>query len=44
MTDSSAYHCMYVSKWAYLIEKYNHSAIQVDTNKIGEVIGECELN
>jgi len=44
MPDNSAYHCMYVFRWSYLIDKYNLSANQVDRDKIGEVIGECDLN
>ena len=44
MPDNSAYHCMYVFRWAYLIDKYNLSANQVDKDKISEFIGECDLN
>ena len=43
-TDNTAYHCMYVFRWTYLIDKYNLSANQVDKDKIREVIGECDLN
>ena len=42
--DNSAYHCMYVLRWSYLIDKYNLSAGQMDKDKIREVIGECDLN
>ena len=44
MPDNSAYRCMYVLRWSYLIDKYNLSANQVGRVKIGEVIGECDLN
>ncbi len=44
MPDNSAYHCMYVFRWAYLIDNYNLSANQVDKDKISEFIGECDLN
>jgi len=44
MPDNSAYHCMYVFRWSYLIGKYNLSANQADKDKIGEVIGKCDLN
>ncbi len=44
MPDNSVYHCMYVFRWTYLIDKYNLSANQVVKDKIGEVIGECDLN
>lgn len=44
MPDNSAYHCMYVFRWSYLIDKYDLSANQVDKDKISQVIGECDLN
>jgi hypothetical protein len=44
MPDNTAYHCMYVFRWTYLIDKYNLSPDQVDKDKISEVIGECDLN
>jgi len=44
MPDNLAYHCMYVFRWSYLINKYNLSANQLDKDKISEVIGECDLN
>ncbi len=44
MPNNSAYHCMYVFRWSYLIDKYNLSANQVDSAKISEVAGECDLN
>jgi len=40
----AAYHCMYVFRWTYLIEKYNLSANQVDKDKIRDVNGVCDLN
>ena len=39
MPDNTAYHCMYVFRWTYLINKYNLSANQVDKDKIHKVIG-----
>ena len=44
MPDNSAYHCMYVFRWSYLIDKYNLAANQVDKDKINEVARKCELN
>ena len=44
MPDNSAYHCMYVFRWAYLIDKYNLSGNQVDKDRISEVARKCELN
>jgi len=44
MPDNSAYHCMYVFRWSYLIGKYNLAANQVDKDRISEVAGECDLN
>jgi len=44
MPDNSAYHCMYVFRWTYLIDKYNLSANQVDRDKIREVARGCDLN
>jgi len=44
MPDNSAYHCMYIFRWSYLLDKYNLSASQVDKEKINEVARECDLN
>ena len=44
MPDSSAYHCMYVFRWGYLIDKYNLSANQTDLAKIVDVDSGCKLN
>ena len=44
MPDNTAYQCMYVFRWTYLIDKYKLSANQVDKDKIRAVIGECDLN
>jgi len=44
MPDNSAYHCMYVFRWSYLIDKYNLSASQVDKDKINTSMSECDLN
>jgi len=44
MPDNSAYHCMYVFRWAYLIDKYNLSANQADLVKIAAVKSGCRLN
>ncbi len=44
MPDNLAYHCMYVFRWTYLIDKYNLSANQVDKDKIREVISGYDLN
>jgi hypothetical protein len=44
MPDSSAYHCMYVFRWGYLIDKYNLSANQTDRTKIADVESDCRLN
>ncbi len=38
------YHCMYVFRWSYLIDKYNLSAGLVDKDKIKEILGDCDLN
>lgn len=44
MPDNSAYHCMYVFRWSYLIDKYNLSVNQVDKDKINTSMSECDLN
>ena len=44
MPNNSAYHCMYVFRWSYLIDKYNLSANQLDKDKINEVARDCDLN
>jgi hypothetical protein len=44
MPDNLAYHCMYVFRWAYLIDKYNLSANQVDKDTIRDVTKDCDLN
>ncbi len=44
MPDNTAYHCMYVFRWSYLVDKYNLSANQMDKDKISEVARKCELN
>jgi hypothetical protein len=44
MPDSSAYHCAYIFKWSYLIDKYNLSANQADLAKIADVESDCRLN
>ena len=43
MPDNSGYHCMYVFRWSYLIDKYNLSADQMAKDKISEVIEACNL-
>ena len=42
--DNSAYHCQYIFRWTYLIDKYNLSASKVDKDKISDVMRACELN
>ncbi len=44
MPDNTAYHCMYVFRWGYLIDKYDLSANQVDHAKIAGVKSSCRLN
>ncbi len=44
MLDNLAYHCMYVFRWSYLIDKYNLSANQLDKEKINKSLSECDLN
>jgi len=44
MPDNFAFHCMYVFRWSYLIDKYNLSANQLDKDKIIDVMRACELN
>jgi len=44
MPDNLGYHCNYVFRWTYLINKYNLSANQVDKDRISEVARKCELN
>lgn len=44
MPNSSAYHCHYISRWHYLIDKYNLSPNQTDKNKISEMLELCDLS
>ncbi len=44
MPDNTAYHCEYAFRWAYLVDKYDLSANQVDREKIADVKSNCSLN